>query len=451
MEQQSSFFQQAGQDIPDDLLEKRKGLTFLNWARALELAGNPASLEIGRYGPAGTPYIPLFGGFVVGATLPLPSGKLQTTWLPVTDTANKSVVDAKELTDSINRCRAKALACVDGVGMSLYAGYGGDAQQFVHDLNLAPDSNLAQVAPLTQTRDGRGGQVTYLDWTAALTAARITDPEFCWNVMLFGESPDGYPMLYCPVGASGHALVGVTIQYKGRVHTEYLAITAGGASALAKPTVSDWNRTVMRALAKAIAIGTGYGYGLYSKEEVENSRDIAAREDAEALRLQQRASALLASGQPYPEFADHASDLPASDVLALGKAIQSLLDNPTDERMLAAAAYISGSALSEAGKAQGLLMIEHVRVLRANAPEDADAAVAVEVDPAVSRKTKAKALSALKREAMTLNRLAVAETYVREQHAEHALTDNDLADVLAQLQSHRLALSEQAQAEAVQA
>ncbi len=442
-----SFFENLGKVIPADQIDQREGFSYLNWARAVRIAGHPQGLQVGRYGPRGTPYVPMLGGLAVGLTVPLASGQVQTTWLPVLGPSNKPIVDAKELADAINRGRAKAIACTYGVGLTLYAGYDGDGPRYLKDLALTPASDLEQAAPLVAKRKGRGGEASYLDWSAALAAAKITDPDFHWEVEEFGTTEDGYPQLYCPVG-DAHALVGVSLTYKGIRHTEFLGIMDSNNKAVRNPDVFDWNKAVMRCLTKAIALVTGYGYGLYSKEEVVDSREVAAQNERQAARV----TALLTGNQPYPGFAEHVQGLPGTDILFLGKVFGALGTEATAERKTKAIQYVQGvedQLLSTEGKQRAVGMFEQLAVAGSSAEAQGsllDTSEDSSVDTAVSDSTKASILSALAKGSVSAERLANAGKYARQKHAEQQLTDDALAEVLAVLEGHRLALAEKAAA-----
>lgn len=265
------------------------GLSYIPWATAIAKAGRPEQrLAL----PAG--YMPLFGGAVVAIEQPI-GEKWQRTWLPVLDSKNRPVpteaLKARDLGDAINRCRAKSAAMVNGVALSLYASYGEDNTKFLKDLGVRPDSDLAAVEPLTSQKAGKAA-ASYVDWAAALAAARITDPNFHWEVEMFeGVSPEGEiqsaPYLALPHGY----MVAVTVTYKGQSHTEYLPImgvvevsTKNGPrkmdhQTLESPNAFDWNRSVMRCLAKAIAVASGYGLSVYAGEDIEalQSRPIGAK------------------------------------------------------------------------------------------------------------------------------------------------------------------------------
>ena len=253
-----------------------EGLSYLPWATALAKAGRPHQR---------LPFVyrTLLDGAVVAVEQPI-GEDWQRTWLPVLDGNNLPVPDedltSRAVGDAINRCRAKSVAMVNGVGLALYAGYGEDVAKFLKELGVRPDSDLAQIEPLTSTKGGKTG-AEYVDWAAALAAARITDPEFWWGVKEFENiSPDGEIVQepYAPLPRG--FMVAVDVRYKGIEHTEYLPImgvmevqTKKGLrkmdhQPLLEPNAFDWNRSVMRCLAKGVAVVSGYGLSVYAGEDI---------------------------------------------------------------------------------------------------------------------------------------------------------------------------------------
>jgi hypothetical protein len=266
------------------------GLSYIPWATAIAKAGRPeqrVALSLG--------YMRIFGGAVVAIEQPVGDDRWQRTWLPVLDTKNRPVpvdaLKARDLGDAINRCRAKSVAMVNGVALSLYAGYGEDNGKLLKDLGVRPDSDLTAVEPLTSQKAGKTA-ASYVDWAAALAAARITDPNFHWEVEMFdGVSPEGEihrePYLALPHGY----MVAVSVTYKAKRHTEYLPImgvvevsTKNGPrkmdhQTLEAPNAFDWNRSILRDLTKAIAVVSGYGLSVYAGEDIEvlQSRPIGGK------------------------------------------------------------------------------------------------------------------------------------------------------------------------------
>jgi len=260
--------------------ENINGATYLSWAAALALAGRPQQ-EVVLFG--GRPFLPLFGGALVAVDSPSGENR-QRTWLPILGGNNApiplSAISPRDVNDAIMRCRAKAVAMVNGVGLSIYAGFDGDALGFIKALGVKPDSDLTQANPLTEEKGGGGAK--YVPWAAALAAARITDQNFFWEVLEFDAiNPETGEVSRLPAcRVAGGWMVSVRVFYKGREHVEWLPVmgvaevrTRNGVrkldhQPLAEPTVFEWNRSVMRCLAKAIAVATGYGLGVYAGEDL---------------------------------------------------------------------------------------------------------------------------------------------------------------------------------------
>ena len=263
------FATNASQDITR-YVETFNGRSYLGWASALALAGRPP-LTVATF--AGRPVLPLFGGVLVAVDTPLPNGEQQRTWLPILDGRNEAIplthVSGRDVSDTIQRCRAKTVAMVAGVGLSVYSTHGGKGQAFVKELGVSAGSDLAAVPPLVRTRRAGSSDIAYIDWQSALAAARITDDNFHWAVGIFdttdksGAAMEAVPV--CRVGSSWFVRVDVT--YKNTMHSEWLPIMTGGNKAATSPDVGDWNTAVMRCLTKAIAVVSGYGLTVYAGED----------------------------------------------------------------------------------------------------------------------------------------------------------------------------------------
>lgn len=276
--------------------EGKKQFGYLPWALAFAFADRPRQETIWMNGNMG---IPVFGGTVVGIKQFLPNGAEQVTWLPVLNGANQAMPEARitsrDLGDTLNRCRAKAIAMVGGVGLSLYAKGETNTLAFLKTLGVKPDSDLSRVEPVVSSSPQKNG--TYIDWTHALAAARITDASFQWSV-LFHDVIDTSTgeILKRPYFKMGTGWgVDVQVVYKGVTHTEPLPIMGFvevetkhdgkkmlDHQPLLNPNCHDWNRAVMRCLAKAIAMASGYGLNLYAKSEVDSLHvDPLQRKSAE--------------------------------------------------------------------------------------------------------------------------------------------------------------------------
>jgi hypothetical protein len=269
------------------LVETLNGASYLSWATAVALAGRP-SLTVRTWG--GTPALRMFGGAVVAVE----AENGQLTWLPVLDARNRPVPSptARDVSDSVNRCRAKAVAMVHGVGLCLYSGEQ-DPAGWIKKLGVKPGDDLAKVPAITSTKGGSAG-AAYVDWATALAAAKIADPDFRWSIVEH-EVPDAngvihvMPAMPIAVGGAGGYMVAVSVTYRGREHVEWLPImgiaevqTPRGPrkmdhQTLLKPDVFDWNKAVMRCLAKAIAVASGYGISTYAGEDIEALRRASAQ------------------------------------------------------------------------------------------------------------------------------------------------------------------------------
>jgi hypothetical protein len=218
-----------------ELVADANGQSYIPWAAALAIAERPQqNVVMWKGNPART----LLGGAVVAIDM---NG--HRTWLPILDARNEAVPTSR-----------------------------------LTSLNVGPATDLAKMAPLTVKKGGDKGP-SYVSWPAALAACRITDPEFSWEVIEYesvdpvsgeiGEQP------YVVIGQS--YMVSVKVTYKGQSHIEMLPIMGvvevNGKRrehmALTTPTPHDWNRAVMRCLAKGIAVQSGYGLNVYAKEDLE--------------------------------------------------------------------------------------------------------------------------------------------------------------------------------------
>lgn len=259
-----TFIENMGLDTTSHV-SGQDGLSYLSWVNALILAGRPAH-EVNLFN--NKPCLAVLGGAIVGVTI----GE-QTTWLPVMDQNNNPVtkegITSRIINDSIQRCRVKAIAMTTGVGLSLYADFGGDGPKFVSELGITEDTDISLAKPMSSARldeSGGGDDVMYLAWAAALAAVKITDPEFFWAVDFFPhENPNLQPRPYLKINDT--FMVSVKVRYKGDTHTEMLPIMSDiDYMAKTEPTSFDWNYAVMRCLTKAIAIVSGYGLSVYANE-----------------------------------------------------------------------------------------------------------------------------------------------------------------------------------------
>ena len=280
------YFENLSLDV-SRFLEAKDGMSYLNWAAAVGLANNP------EHAPSlfdGQPYLPLFGGAVVAVDM-----MGQRVWLPILNARNNPIaasdLTSRDISDTIQRCRAKAVAMTAGVGMSVYAGFDGDGPKFAGELSINSDTDLAKVKAITSKKGG-GSNAAYLDWASALAAAKITDEAFSWKVGMYPavdtETGEVKAMPY--IKTVDTYMVSVEASYKGKIHTEWLPImgvlpvkTKNGEKKmdhqpLINPNVFDWNRSIMRCLAKAISVVTSYGLAIYAKEDLLGSEDGTSKD-----------------------------------------------------------------------------------------------------------------------------------------------------------------------------
>lgn len=286
-------------------LESKNGMSYLSWAVAVGLADNP------EHAPSlfdGQPYLPLFGGALVAVDM-----MGQRVWLPILNERNSPIASSnltsRDISDTIQRCRAKAVAMTAGVGMSVYAGFDGDGAKFVGELGINPESDLAKVKAITSNKGG-GSNAAYLDWASAVAAAKTADSGFLWKVGMYPavdtETGEVKEMPY--IKTVDTYMVSVEVNYKGKTHTEWLPImgvlpvkTKNGEKKmdhqpLINPNVFDWNRSIMRCLAKAISVVTGYGLSIYAKEDLLKLED-GTPQDAAAPDLTEVRKLLKATGK----------------------------------------------------------------------------------------------------------------------------------------------------------
>lgn len=283
MTMQDKFFASFGATIPEGEVASKGGLSYLAAATAMNLSGRP---QVDFVEFDGKPYLECMGGTLVAVDLTVPDTEVkQRMWLPVMDRDNQTLSLEKTTVTDINnsrqRCLVKALAAVHGVGMSLYLGFDGDGSKAVKALGVTPTTDLETVAPVVSTLK-EGGQ-PYVEWGVGLAACRVTDPSFYWEVVMWEGKP------YREV--LGGVMVDVDTVYQNKRQRLSLPImdSAFNPVPVAKASVFDWNKTVMRALTKCIAFNTGYGLSVYAddfgKEDAKTAakgRKPAAKVDAPA-------------------------------------------------------------------------------------------------------------------------------------------------------------------------
>lgn len=301
------FAELVAQDVGQHV-KAIQGAKYLPWALSLGMAGLPAQKILTFTGANGSDTIvrPLFGGGVVAVSQKV-GERDQITYLPITDLKNVPIdlrlITAREASDTMNRCRARSVALVQGYGLSLYSSYQENGSAYSKALGITADTNLTRMAAVHDVKEFRD-KVTkkllrtqnYLGWHAALAAARITDPAFHWEIVETSVQNEVGQIESIPAMRLDGVgwMVGVAVTWKGTSHTEWLPImgirkvmTNSGEKplehqALDTPNVFQWHSAVMRCLAKAIALRTGYGLSLYGGDHaVGDHVDVPADEPME--------------------------------------------------------------------------------------------------------------------------------------------------------------------------
>jgi hypothetical protein len=324
-----SFEKHAAEAIPPQFMESydvkdKDGnvstLHYLSWAAAMGIADRPQQTVV-TFG--GKPFLAMLRGAAVAVDM-LVGSRSQRTWLPILDRRNNAVpvesLTPRDISDTIARCRAKALAMVNGVGMCVYAGYEGNGAKFYKALGVSPGADFdpakAQALASIKGKEKEKAKFKpkYLDWSAALSAARVTDPEFHWEVE-FMESSDpitgevsALPFMSVP----GGYMVPVTVTWRGVSHTEFLPIMDERFQSVTEPDVADWNKAVMRCLAKAIAVRSGYGLSLYAGEDLtvlyDTEEDKAVISPMQAQEIEQMLKRAGKSEQRLLEFLNSSAE-----------------------------------------------------------------------------------------------------------------------------------------------
>lgn len=304
----SSFLKLLKMDVREHT-KRIEGFAYLPWALALSMAGRPAHETVMfKVNGQDSAARKLFRGAAVAVDMDLGdgSGSMQRIYLPVLNMKNAAInwseVNSRDVSDTISRCVARAVAMVHGYGLSLYSLTEGDGAQYVEALGVTPDTaDLSQVRELRdrkEFKDKATGKVRrtqeYLGWHAALAACRITDPSFRWEVVEceVANPSSGEPITIPAMPAAGKGwVVGVRLYYKGKMHTQWLPImgvrkvmTRNGEKPMEHqpiddPDVFEWHSAVMRCLAKGIAIATGYGIACYAGEHAAPSGQEAYEEE----------------------------------------------------------------------------------------------------------------------------------------------------------------------------
>lgn len=304
-------------EIEDKRKNRKVPLTYIASPRVIAAAGRPKQ-QVVRFAN-NMPIRKVFGGAVVAVETETFGGKMARCYLPILDPKNRPIpfdkVDSRDITDTIMTGRRKSIAQALGYGLGVYCKLGSSAVytngvEFANAVGVAPDHDLATVDP----KVGMAERRPYLEWPVALAAARITDPNFEWEVLEFqtidenGEEGQ-QPYVRVPNGY----VVTIRVTYKGIAHEESLAITRSevrtkgdkqytmhNVPVLADPQVDEWNTAVMRCLAKAIAIATGYGLSIYAKASIDELIAMSSAEGEQPQAGQPQGS------QPQTPAADQA-------------------------------------------------------------------------------------------------------------------------------------------------
>lgn len=358
----SRFLKLLGVDVRP-YSEKVEGLDYIPWARALQLAGRPKhDVALFKQGGLDSTVRRLFGGGAVAIDMDIGNGDIQRIYLPILNMKGAPIPagqeNSRDVGDTIGRCAARAVAIIHGLGLSLYSLTRGDGSAYVEALQVA--EGTADISKIEALRDVKEikDKVTkrvirtqdYLGWHAAVAAARITDPNFLWEVVeVDSVNPDtGQVESFPAMKLEGKGwMVGVRIRYKGQYHTQWLPImgvqrvqTKNGEKpmehqSLDTPSIFHWHSAVMRCLAKAIAISTGYGIGLYAKGDVDSLDDDEASVPVESE----------ASSSSKPGNAPR-NEAPAGHQQLVGSIKRLLTETESDEKMFVA--WLSVPSLEDA-------------------------------------------------------------------------------------------------------
>ncbi|MBT9136796.1 MAG: hypothetical protein DDT34_01882 [Firmicutes bacterium] len=295
MKAHKSFFDAACVDVTPfsfvlEIEDKKSGnkipLTYVPTSRIIILANRPKQAVV-RY-KDDLPYREVFGGAVIAVDTKGFGEKLCRSFSVILDNKNQPIpvdrLDSRDIADGITTTKRKSISMALGIGLGVHLKSGRNSVftngvDFVNEVGVTPETDLSIVEP----RVGMAERRPYLEWPSALAAARITDPNFHWQVVEFDTSNENgeasvQPYLRVP----GGYLVTVKVAYKGIEHEETLAITESKEitskankkvilhnQPCLNPTAAMWNTAVMRCLAKAIAHCTGYGLSIYAKASMD--------------------------------------------------------------------------------------------------------------------------------------------------------------------------------------
>lgn len=378
-----AYHEALGATIPDTEIASKGGLSYLSAATAMRLAGRP---EVDFVDFDGQPYLKMLNGSAVAVDIKVPGTDFkQRMWLPVMDRENQPLAFEKTTSTDINnnrqRCLVKAIATVLGYGMSVYLGHSGDGVKTMKMLGVTPDSDLSEVAPVVATL--KEGGAPYIEWHVGLAACRITDPTFRWDVVLW----DGMP--YRKV--LGGLMVDVDTVYRGKSQRLSLPVMDAAFNPIAadKATVFDWNKAVMRALAKGIAFNSGYGLTVYA-EDIKAELGTAAK--AKPGKTDKPAAEAKAATPKADAKAEATADATATEAKADSTPAASADPTPSENAEApAAAAEPNAPAAEVAESAQAASAASTETAAPADTTKPAEAATSTDAAPAESKTDAAPA------------------------------------------------------------
>lgn len=105
------------------------------------------------------------------------------------------------------------------------------------------------------------GKYSYLSWCYAVKHIRENFPEATW---IIHENVDGFPCFF----HNDQAMVKISVNINEKEHTQWHPVLNYQNKPINKPSVFEINTAIQRCLAKAVAISTGIGLGLYAGEDL---------------------------------------------------------------------------------------------------------------------------------------------------------------------------------------
>jgi len=176
--------------------------------------------------------------------------------------------NVSDVNTAIARAHAKACAIQNGIGIGLWLDGAGAPAKVLRELGVGPGSDLSKIAPITNKT---GAGFTYVPWAAAWIAAKIVHPGLWFRAehkaMRIGNTYGVVVHLGAESNGPDFGISERTFFYPvmGQATDEN---GVAGMMALVNPDVRDFNRTVARCVARAIALTTGYGISVYADESI---------------------------------------------------------------------------------------------------------------------------------------------------------------------------------------